>query len=84
MTARGRAKRIFKNIREDSPRETSDDPLVSFLYLLMRDHLPCGQIEAIMKEIPVQAPDEDSDCAVFSNGWLARHAKHLAARLRPL
>jgi hypothetical protein len=53
----------------------SEDPLVVLLYLLMRDHIPSGDIEGILKDIQ----NEEYE---FSNGWLANHAKDIAERLR--
>ena len=50
--------------------------LVAFLYLLMRDKLPCGEVEKIVQEV--------NDGALrlsgfdFSNGWLAQYAQSLA------
>lgn len=39
-------------MRERSGRITSSEPLVSFIYVLLRDHLPAGVVEEIvLKEI---------------------------------
>jgi len=62
-------------LRERSGNVGSVDPLVSFLYQLMRDHLAPGVVESLM------------DCAgtqpsLFTNGWLANYAKDIAERLR--
>jgi hypothetical protein len=55
----------------------SSDPLVAFLYLLMRDHLPCGRVEDILEDIgPAPFGHE------FTNGFLAQHAEDIAKRLR--
>jgi hypothetical protein len=51
-----------------------DSKLVSFLYTLMRDHLPPGQVEAIVRDSTV--PD-----VAYTNGWLAKYAEDLAKRL---
>jgi hypothetical protein len=50
--------------------------LVSFLYELMRDHLPPGVVEEI-----VRASDSEPN-VVYTNGWLAQYAEHLANRLK--
>jgi hypothetical protein len=50
-----------------------DDPLVRFLYLLMRDHLPTGVVEGIVQS--------DDKVIHFTNGFLARYAQDMAARL---
>jgi len=54
----------------------SDNPLVSFLYLLCRDHLPIGTVENLVTQV-----EEQRVPAVFTNGWSASYAKCLAARL---
>jgi hypothetical protein len=65
-------------------RGKSSDRLAQFLYILMRDYLPSGAVEGIMEKYVERAlwPDQTRK-AVFSNGYLAEHAKDLAARLRP-
>lgn len=50
--------------------------LVSFLYDLMRDHVPPGVVESLLKDCP---PTETT----FSNGWLALYADDVARRLAP-
>lgn len=66
-------------IRARSGFVDSDDPLVSFLYVLIRDDVVPGRIEEIMKMSMPPAPDEKTE---FSNGWLASYAKDIAARLK--
>lgn len=62
-------------LRAESGQIQSDDPLVSFLYELMRDHVVPGEVERLVQS----SPKTDT---VFTNGWLALYAKDLAARLR--
>lgn len=62
------------------PEVSSDDRLVGFLYVLMRDHVPSGVVEGILVEHVEAAADRPT--RVFSNGWLAEHAKNVASRLR--
>lgn len=50
-----------------------DDPLVRFLYLLMRDHLPTGVVEGLVHS--------EDKVIHFTNGFLARYAQDMAARL---
>lgn len=57
----------------------TSDWLTSFLYTLMRDAAPVGEVEAIVREIEREAPQGET---VYTNGWLAQYAKHLADRLR--
>lgn len=66
-------------MRARSGEVDSDDPLVGFLYILMRDHLTAGEVENIM-ELHIGATPK---VYRFSNGWLASHAKDLARRLCP-
>jgi len=47
---------------------------VSFLYQLMRDELPPGRVEQIMRDSLVSN-------VTYSNGWLARHAEFVAKQL---
>lgn len=66
-------------IRERSGNVDCGDPLEVFLYLLMRDHLPVGAVEKLVKDCELTADDSK---AQLSNGWLGEYAKDLAARLR--
>jgi hypothetical protein len=54
------------------------DPLTSFIYELLRDHLPPGKAERIVQQVVVEAGRE----VVYTNGFLALYAKDLANRLR--
>ena len=67
-----------KNVamRERSGTVQINSRLVSFLYELMRDHLPPGVIEEI-----VRASEGESD-VVYTNGWLAQYAQDIANRLK--
>lgn len=48
--------------------------LVSFLYELLRDHLPTADVESIVRNC------SDPD-VIYTNGWLAHYAENLAKRL---
>lgn len=67
------------DIFQRSGEKKTDDLLVVFLYTLLRDHLPAGDVETLMC-------DEVEPCrgqtTSLSNGWLADMATDLAARLR--
>lgn len=63
-------------IRIRSGSVTSDDPLVSFFYVLIRDHVTPGIIEEVIKRARVDGGENE-----FSNGWLATYAKDIASRL---
>lgn len=61
-------------LREASGNVEITSRLVSFLYELMRDHLPPGTVEGIVQTC--------SDPSVqYTNGWLARYAEDVAKRL---
>lgn len=65
-------------MREESGNVTIDgDKIVSFFYELLRDHLPVGTVESIVRNVL----SEDKRI-VYTNGWLANYAKYVAARLR--
>jgi hypothetical protein len=66
-------------LRKESGKVTSNDELVAFLYVLMRDHLPCGQVEQIIQDNILAQKEEK---ITFSNGYLANYAKNLANILR--
>jgi len=68
--------KVMTRIRNKSGNVKSKDKLVSFLYVLMRDHLPCGAIEEIMLK---HITNKETN---FCNGWLANHAKDIAERLK--
>jgi hypothetical protein len=65
----------IENMRNKSGNVDIDSALVSFLYELMRDHLPPGVVEEI-----VLNSIGDSDCK-YTNGWLAKYAEDIANRL---
>lgn len=56
----------------------TDDQLTSFLYILMRDHLPSGVVEDIMAK---HVENIGNDEVRFSNPHLEAHARELASRL---
>lgn len=63
-------------IRQRSGEVNSGDPLVAFLYLLMRDHMLPGDVEGLLKQVT------PSNGYTFCNGWLASHAADIAGRLK--
>jgi hypothetical protein len=63
-------------LRKRSGRIDSIEPVVSFLYELMRDHLPAGTVERIVRN------SLGADRTTFTNGYLAKYAEDLADRLR--
>lgn len=63
-------------LRERSGTVRINSKLVSFLYQLIRDHVPPGEIEKIVQE------SEDNPDVTYTNGWLARYAEDLSNRLK--
>ena len=64
------------NLRIESGEESSDDPVVSFLYELMRDHLAPGVVSTIVSN------SNSKQTTNFTNGYLAKYAKFLAKELK--
>lgn len=58
--------------------KVNEDKVVALLYHLMRDHLPTGEIERIVKELE-KAGDVK---LVFSNHYLEMMARAYLERLR--
>jgi len=54
---------------------STSDPLVSFLYDLLRDHVSPGGVEELVRQSPARE-------TFLTNGWLASYAKDVAHRLR--
>lgn len=67
----------IEGMRKRSGTITSEDKLTSFLYELMRDHIPCGVVEKIMLHL-----HDEHETIFFTNGWLASYAKDIAERLK--
>ena len=57
----------------------SADWLTGMLYTLMRDAVPTGEMERIVKDME---QEDRTGTTVYSNGHLARYAKELADRIR--
>lgn len=57
----------------------ASDWLTSFLYVLVRDVAPAGEVEALVRELERESRDGLNH---YTNGWLAHYAKNLADRLR--
>jgi hypothetical protein len=67
-------------MRKRTGNINSRDPLVSFLYTLMRDHLTPGQVEEIMlRHMPKQG-----EVTEFCNGHLACYAEDVAERIHDM
>ena len=63
-------------MRNASGNVTGTEPIIAFIYVLLRDHVAPGKVEDIILSLPaagVKTP--------YSNGWLARYAADIAQRL---
>lgn len=70
------------SMRKRSGEIDSDDLLVAFLYLLMRDHITPGTVEYMMIQLEKERWHIDPSWTMqFTNGWLAKNAKDIANRL---
>lgn len=59
------------------PLTLANDRIECFLYLLLRDKLPAGQVEALVRE-----SEKANDATItYSNPHLAKYAQDLAARM---
>lgn len=69
---------------ERSGKVVGRSPLVSFLYDLMRDHLPPGVVERLVREATLVGAETPHGhwATTYTNGWLAEYAKDLATRLQ--
>ncbi len=65
-----------KDIIEASGNYVRTDNVVSFMYELMRDHLPAGTVETIVRNVLAEDPPVH-----YCNGWLAKHAAFIVDRL---
>ena len=71
----------IKELRQASGIIKSEDPIVEFLYELMRDHLPVGVVESLVQATEEHRERGDMEC-IFTNGWLASYAVNLSERLK--
>ena len=69
----------IKRMREASGNVNYRNHLITFIYILGRDHLSLGQIEEIM--IQNNLNDSIYPEIEFTNGWLADWAEDVAKRL---
>lgn len=60
-------------------RFETDDPLVVFLYVLLRDYIPFGKVETIMQQ---QIENGKAGPGFLSEPTIARYARELAERLK--
>lgn len=60
---------------------TTSDPMVAFLYELLRDHVQPGVMQQVMQNSR-QPFDASDDTWVLSNGYLAKYAEYVAESLK--
>jgi hypothetical protein len=64
-----------RRLRAVSGRVSDTRPLVSFLYDLLKCHLPAGTVEQLVRD------SEKPDTTHYTNGFIARYAQDIADRL---
>lgn len=64
-------------LRSDSGNIEFSDKLASFFYLLMRDYLPAGKVEGIVREVAAEP-----EVCLYSNGFLAQYALNLSEYMK--
>jgi len=62
-------------VRNESVIVCSNSKVAAFLYYLLKDKVPAGEVESVMREV------EKNDSFKFTNGWLAQYAIYLDNRL---
>jgi hypothetical protein len=67
-----------EEMRKESGDLVSDDRLLCFMYLLMRDKLPVGEVEQLVMEVE----NFSSYNIKYCNGWLAKYAQNLSQRIK--
>jgi len=65
-----------EDLRKITGEVVYTDALTSFLYELIRDHMPAGDVEKLVLGAVNEAEER-----LFSNGWLAQYAHNLAEQL---
>lgn len=70
-------------LRKRSGSLSSDDRFVQFLYVLMRDRVPLGEIEYVMLQLAAEDRlfGKKRRKVPLTNGWLASYAKDIVSRL---
>jgi len=66
---------IQTRLEHESGQIILNDKLVSFLYDLMRDHLPAADVQKLVE-------NTTSKSTAYTNGYLAQYADFLATELR--
>jgi len=64
-------------MRSDGGNTDLGDILTTFIYLLLRDHMTAGKLEAVVNEIA-----SGTTIAIFANGFLEEYADKLANTLK--
>lgn len=67
-------------MKQRSGKYQSDDPLTSFFYSLMRDHVTPGLIENLVLDLE----RHQGETVSYTNGWLAQYAADLSKRVQNL
>ena len=75
--ASSKVDKIAKNILNDGISFKSSDPITSFIYELIRDYVPAGVVEKVIKNIENEGCQE----ITYEDQYVSRYAEELANRL---
>jgi hypothetical protein len=70
---------LDKVTESEEQENSSDKKLIAFFYILMRDYLPCGNVEKIVIDI---VDHIDIGSIYFTNKYLAKYSKEIVNRLK--
>lgn len=73
-----RFQEAYEKVMADLPTHETTDRLTSFLYVLMRDHLPPG----VVTEVAIDAYVGEGGSHILSNSYLAKYAEYLSRKLQ--
>ncbi len=68
---------MTRSIVRDSGNIRDKRKMVAFLYYLMRDHLACGHVAEIVRQIEEIEAKNTVNEFEFSNGWIAQYAQYI-------
>lgn len=69
---------LQKLLKNDSGNVKIKGRFVGFLYDLIRDYVPLGDVTKLLEGQLIYEPDEE---IVYTNGWLANYAAWIAEKL---
>jgi hypothetical protein len=74
-------KKFNQAMHKRSGSVEDDDPIVSLIYILMRDHVSPGEMEKVVRDWEEHC-ERGIYASSYCNGWLASYAQDLSSRLK--